>query len=35
MKKCIVCNKELAPIFEGQEKHDICQGCEDEIDGKK
>lgn len=27
MKKCIVCEVELAPIFKEQEAHDICQSC--------
>lgn len=31
-KKCDICEQELAPIFEGQEKHDVCQSCQNEAD---
>lgn len=32
MKKCEICNQELAPIFEGQERHDVCQKCAENIE---
>ncbi len=30
MKNCSVCEEELAVIFEGQEKHDVCQSCSED-----
>lgn len=30
MKKCVVCDEELAPIFKEQEELDICQRCVEE-----
>lgn len=27
-KTCDICNEELAPIFEGQEIHTVCQSCD-------